>query len=381
MKNASSRSLIRAALLAVFMCALPALAGEDIYGLGNGHNGSPTFGSGNNTINLYARVNFPAAPGDTFIKVASNPGIVAGDLILIIQTTGIVPEPPSGASGPIDLSNDPVGRWELARVTSVSSSTTLNMDQPLLYSYAATVTQVVRVPEYVDLTVNGTGAIIAPAWNASNGTGGIIAFLAQGNVTVNATISVTSKGFHGGGIVRDTSGITACSGLDQPAPTGAQKGEGIAVTRYSPTPSTGLGRVANAGGGGVCLNSGGGGGGNGGAGGAGGNSQDSNRAVGGQGGTALNASVLTRLTLGGGGGPGHITELGDADGRSGRRHHLHPRQEPHGHGLHPGRRFLLRRHHHGRGGWRRRWRHHLHALPRDFVVHAQQSPCGGRARR
>ncbi|MFL5345808.1 MAG: adventurous gliding motility protein AgmC [Hyalangium sp.] len=312
MKNASSRKLIRAAQLAVFMCALPALAGEDIYGLGDGHNGSQTLGTG--IINLYAKVSAPAAPGDTTITVSSNPGIVIGDLIMVLQTTGIVPEPASGTPGPIDLSNDPVGRWELARVSGVSGATptVLTMTQPLLYSYAANVTQVIRVPEYVNVTIGGTSSVGARPWNGS--IGGVLAFLATGTVTVNATISVTSLGFRGGQPVLDNSTTTTCSGLDQPAPTGAQKGEGIAVTRYG-TSQTGRGRVASGGGGGVCVKSGGGGGGNGGAGGDGGN--DGNRVVGGQGGTALIAPSLTRLLLGGGGGPGHIRNSPTAAGGTG----------------------------------------------------------------
>ena len=36
MKNASSRNFIRTALLAVLLCALPSLAGDDIFGIGTG---------------------------------------------------------------------------------------------------------------------------------------------------------------------------------------------------------------------------------------------------------------------------------------------------------------------------------------------------------
>src|SRR5512140_3402712 len=165
MKNASSRQLLRTALLAVFMCALPALAGEDIFALGDGHNNALSLGSGNNIINVYAKLSAPAAPGDTSISIASATGTIGGgDLIMVLQTTGIVPEPASGTAGPIDLSNDPVGRWELARVSSLAGST-LTMTQPLLYSYAANVTQIIKVPEYTDVTVGGTASIVARPWN------------------------------------------------------------------------------------------------------------------------------------------------------------------------------------------------------------------------
>ena len=55
MTNASSRNLIRTALLAVFMCALPAAAGEDVYGLGNGQDGAFNVGSGTTTISSTSR--------------------------------------------------------------------------------------------------------------------------------------------------------------------------------------------------------------------------------------------------------------------------------------------------------------------------------------
>ncbi|NOK15342.1 hypothetical protein HNS30_40720, partial [Corallococcus exercitus] len=71
----------------------------------------------------------------------------------------------------------------------------------------------------------------------------------------------------------------------------------------------GRGNILNAGGGGVCHNSGGGGGGNGGSGGIGGRTwtgdADPARAVGGLGGVKMLFSPSTRLLFGGGGGAGH----------------------------------------------------------------------------
>ncbi|WP_224243423.1 adventurous gliding motility protein AgmC [Hyalangium gracile] len=313
MKNAFSRNLTRTALLAVFMCALPALAGEDIYGVGSGRNGPLTLGSGNSIINAYARMTAARSPGDTILAVNTTTGFGGGDLVMIIQTTGITPEPPSGGPANIDLSSSQVGRWELARLSGVTG-TTMTMTQPLLYSYAATGAQVVRVPEYTNVTVQGTAALIARPWDGS--IGGVLAFLATGDVTISATLTVASRGFRGGQFVRDTTATLNCSGLDQPAPTGAQKGEGIAVSRYGSS-HTGYGRVANGAGGGVCSRAGGGGGGAAGVGGGGGNSADGSRPVGGQGGASLTHSALTHMTMGGGGGPGHIPGGATAAGGQG----------------------------------------------------------------
>lgn len=298
-----------------------AQAGNDNVYLGTGRDNAITVSTTGMMVNAYAPVTAPAAPGDISLTIgtAVNGSIAAGDLIMVWQATGIIPEPPSGGPGPVDITNDPVGRWEFARVASVAGSN-VNLTEPLLYSYAATVTQVVRVPEYTTVTINATRNIVAYPWDGQ--VGGIVAFLATGTVTNNSSpgVNATGRGFRGGQYVLDMSGATGSTGLDEPAATGAQKGEGIARTRYGST-QTGRGNVANGGGGGVALSAGGGGGGNGGAGGRGGNSDlslDGNRAVGGLGGTALTFSAANRLVMGGGGGAGHgDAGTGAAGGKGG----------------------------------------------------------------
>jgi len=314
MKNTSwKKNLLRTALLAVTVCALPVLAGPDNVGLGTGRDGTLTVNAANQVINVYAQVTTPLAPGDTAIVVGDATGIGADDLLIVLQTTGIVPEPPSGGPTPIDLTNNPVGRWEFARVSTVAGNT-LNLTAPLIHPYAGNVTQVIRVPEYSALTINAGRSISPAPWNGS--TGGVVAFLVSGTFTNNGSVDARGRGFRGGQAVDDLGSTTGCTGLDEEAPTGAQKGEGIAATRYGTT-VTGRGRVANAAGGGICFKSGGGGGGNGGAGGQGGNtdlSLDGNRPVGGEGGAALTFSLLDHLMMGGGGGAGHSTEVAAGNG-------------------------------------------------------------------
>ncbi|HLM44586.1 MAG TPA: Ig-like domain-containing protein, partial [Myxococcaceae bacterium] len=276
---------------------------------------------GGNIINSYAQVTGPLAPGDTSVPVGACLGnaacFAAGDLVMVLQTTGVVPEPASGDPSPRDITNDAVGRWEFARLASVSGST-LTLTAPLVYSYAANVTQVIRVPEYTTVSITGTGRVTATSWNGS--AGGVIAFLATGTVSNAGQINANATGFRGGLFVDDETNTLGCTGLDEPSALGGQKGEGIAVTRYGAT-HTGRGNVANGAGGGVCLKSGGGGGGNYGAGGMGGRSDGnvgSSRLVGGMGGAALVYSPLNRLTPGGGGGAGQGTDgTGAPGGRGG----------------------------------------------------------------
>src|SRR5215213_4092076 len=87
-------------VIAMILSALPlitstsrtALAAADTFDLGNGHDGALSVASANTIINTYLRVTAPIAPDDTSIVVASTTGITAGDLVMVLQTTGIVPE-------------------------------------------------------------------------------------------------------------------------------------------------------------------------------------------------------------------------------------------------------------------------------------------------
>lgn len=321
MKNELFKKWLTAALCVLALGSTAALAEPDTFGLGTGRDGSPTFSSGDNVINSYAAVTSPLAPGDVSISMASCLGstacFAAGDLVMVLQTTGLVPVPDSGGAGPNDITNDPVGRWELARVASISGST-LTLTAPLVRSYAANVSQVIRVPEYVDLSLTSPARIVPAPWDGS--AGGVIAFLATGTVSNTGQINADASGFRGGLYVNDTTHGLACTGLDESAALGAQKGEGIANVRYGST-HTGRGNVANGAGGGVCQKSGGGGGGNLGAGGSGGRSDgtaDGARLVGGMGGNALTYSIVNHLTLGGGGGAGQgVNGTGMAGGSGG----------------------------------------------------------------
>ena len=309
----------RAMAIAVMaMVLIPAgTSGEpDTFGLGTGRALPPNLvvpASTSRVVNTYAGVTAPLSAGDLAIPVSTIAGFLPSDLVMVLQTTGIVPEPSSGQPGPFNVGTDPVGRWELARLDSVNAGTfQLLLTAPLIYFYAMNVAQVIRVPEYQSVVI-GTGASVMPApWDGS--TGGVVAFLVQGNINNNGQINAngagpSSAGFRAGQAIRDARPRDAgiCSALDELPVDGGQKGEGIASTRY-PTGS-GRGNVANGAGGGDCFNAGGGGGGNGGSGGNGGFSWigDGSRNVGGLGGGALSFSALTRLALGGGGGAGHST--------------------------------------------------------------------------
>ncbi|MEM7137552.1 MAG: hypothetical protein AAF500_13280 [Myxococcota bacterium] len=301
------------ALGTVLGATAPAAASEDYFGLGDGHHGAKVV-SGVEVVNAYSRLAADVAVGEDTIDVADGSRFAAGDLVLVWQVNG-QPVPASGDQTEIDLASGPVGQFEFARVEGVAANT-LTLADSMVNPFAQVNSQVIFVPEFTDVTVGAADEIQAADWDPSLGEGGIVAFLATGMVTVDGRVTANGAGFLGG-TDRGNSGANGCTGLDEPSPTGAEKGESIAGLDFlggGPPGGTGRGNRANGGGGGVCHNSGGGGGGHGGLGGLGGRTwrgdpdpsiAGTGRDIGGLGGAALSYSALSRMTMGGGGGSGH----------------------------------------------------------------------------
>jgi hypothetical protein len=279
-------------------------------GTGSGQNGSLQVSS-DMVVNAYASVVVSTSPGARSLTVDDATPFAANDAVLVWQTTGL-PSATSGDSATMDLTPTGVGHFEVARVASTTGSTLMLMAL-LGAAYPASVSQVVRVPEYTDVTIAAGGAIHATPWDGTKG--GMVALMLTGALHNEGKIYVDGAGFRGGrGWLTPTtvtSGGGACEALDGTPATGyALKGEGLYVAGYTNvndgTGSGGRGNLANGGGGGNCSNAGGAGGGHGGAGGGGGETwtNTGNAPVGGYGGAALGYDPLTRLVFGGAGGAG-----------------------------------------------------------------------------
>ncbi|MDO9405115.1 MAG: hypothetical protein Q7T87_13870 [Polaromonas sp.] len=258
--------------------------------------------------------------------------IAAGDRVLVIQMQDSV--------GALE------GNYEYATVTSIAGATH-NLAAPLVNSYAQSVGatqlqtfQVIRVPQYANLTVNGT--ISPPAWTidaSGRGTGGVIALDVSGVLTMGAAgvIDASGRGFRGAFGINGTGNRAGGTSLDAnytpvlTAINGSLKGEGVngvpnQLFAGTATPvvytqglyavgTAGQGANGNAAGGGNDgtpasgnnqYNGGGGGGGGYSAGGNGGINWDNGSpqtAAGGRGGNAL-ASSSAKAYFGGGGGAG-----------------------------------------------------------------------------
>jgi hypothetical protein len=256
----------------------------------------PTAGEGNGADGPYAPAAngmFPTTAtsaqglvGMTSVTVGSSAGFAVGDRVLLHQAQG------AGA-----------GAWEIGAVAA-STPTTLTLALPLQSSYSnipPNVAQAVRVAQYTNVTIAAPRVITAMPWNGQ--TGGIIAFFANGTVSITGTLRADGSGYRGGA---GDGGMTVCPG----APAGGWEGESGTSAGARSTTANGAG-----GGGGratgmfCCSNcpptpgttgdSGGGGGGYGTPGTAGQGSTPP-----GQAGSTVGSADLTALFFGGGGGGG-----------------------------------------------------------------------------
>ena len=160
--------------------------------LGNGSSGSLTVSSLNTVVNNYTYLTGNKNAGDNVIAVNSGTGFSNGDEILIIQMQ--------------NYSGGTAGQYEFKKISSGGGTTSFTLDTPLKGSYNsgtfnstnATVTQIVRVPQYTTITINSGASIIASAWNGYNG--GISIFRATGTVNIvsGGSINVIGTGYRGG---------------------------------------------------------------------------------------------------------------------------------------------------------------------------------------
>ena len=302
--------------------------------------------------NTYFPGTATTAMSATSIQVGAAAGstpIAAGDLVMIIQMQGAAIDVSNGASYG-SSTNLTAGFYEYAVATNSVpvAGGTLTIAKGLAriyervnYNDASNPTgqrrfQVVRVPQYSSLTVNGT--VTGTAWNGE--TGGILALDVAGRTTfgTNGRLDMSGKGFRGGGAKQYTGGGTGYSTNDyrnvaSTSTTGVHgaKGEGWAGTprfvwngtNVTDTGvegyrngSVGQGAPGNAGGGATdnqlaanTGNAGGGGGGNAAAGGLGGYNRNANSGAQAAGGGIVSGNI-SRWFMGGGGGAGSTEQAG-----------------------------------------------------------------------
>lgn len=244
-----------------------------------GADGAYTVTVANTVVNGYSAIVGTATAGTstvavnnvtdfTFKQNTTDPGtaLKAGDLVMLIQAVGAtINTADSSTYGNVsDLGG--AGRYELVGVTSISGNT-LTLSCALKNSYDGSKgAQVVRVPQYTNLTINATASITALPWDGTRG--GVVAVHASTTLVLNGDIDVSAKGFRGGVITaNDTNTRPFPAGINLFRSAneldGGEKGEGIAgLASTLAGGQYGRGAPANAGGGGNSHNAAGGGGAN-----------------------------------------------------------------------------------------------------------------------
>ncbi len=354
-----------------------------------GGNGALTISGANTVVNTYytlpAATAMPAPGGSRCVPIDVASAIpsalapVVGDLLLIVQMQdgtfnpanstnygGTASDGANDGSGYSALQN--AGLYEYALVTEAVGTGGCAANQVrvraggtgfgLINSYAHTPTattnretvQIVRVPQYTDLTLTGAGSIDAAPWDGLRG--GVTVIDVRDTLALNGTagdkVCANGDGFRGGGAyaapVSGGGGFgDAFAGTIAAAVTGGVKAEGIVGTPrfvYNGSSTVDLGSgnegyaggalrrggPGNAGGGGnACTTSsntdrtGGGGGSNGQIGGLGGNPAAScTGTFGGIRGGSIEPANPLRATAGGGGGSGASdAATGSEGGRGG----------------------------------------------------------------
>lgn len=254
-----------------------------------------------------------ATAGDATLTLASTAGIASGDVLMVYQAQGAAISSVNASTYGAVTSLGNAGRFELVSVLGVVGSTvTLSPAcgvAPLRFTYANG-SQVIRVPQFDNLTISAGATLSAPQWNGS--TGGVMPLLVQNSFVVSGEASASGAGFRGGVLdnVTTDAGTDVALFVGNSDANGAEKGEGIAgfQAQYDALNGRyGRGAPANGGGGGNAHNAGGGGGANG----------DSGLAWNGQGNPSLSTpgwaaawnldGTLTSTTTSSGGGRGGYT--------------------------------------------------------------------------
>jgi gliding motility-associated-like protein len=234
-----------------------------------GKNGVQTISTPSAIINQYATLQSNAMAGSTTITLTNiadlnNPTpLQVGDLLLIIQMQGASIDNTNTINYGNILSYNGAGNYEFAYVVGIVGNT-ITLSCPLQQSYTTTGrTQIIRVPQYQQLTIQAGASVTAPAWNGTRG--GVVAIYAE-TLLLNGQINASALGFRGG-VLDNASANNQTNYRSTATNAGAEKGESIAgfQTEYNALGGRfGRGAPANGGGGGNGNNGGGGGGANGG---------------------------------------------------------------------------------------------------------------------
>ncbi|MBI5779171.1 MAG: hypothetical protein HZA49_06915 [Planctomycetes bacterium] len=134
-------------------------------------------------------VNIPSGQSTISSTGARPTGFAVNDEVIIINLQGTA------------SSYTNVGLYEFKRIIALPDNYSITLVSPLTNSYNGTTQRIIvqRVPNYTDVTISGSSSeLFCNYWNGS--TGGVMAFRANGTITINSTcyINASARGHRGG---------------------------------------------------------------------------------------------------------------------------------------------------------------------------------------
>lgn len=201
MERGSFRSLL--ILFFLWLLTFPLVAQN----FGDGSDGDVTFSSNTTYNHVSTTLTGDNLSGQPTVNISSTAGFSVGDEVFIIQMANAISE---------------VGNFEEAVIASVNA-TSLTLTQNLTNDYreliGGNIAQIIKIPQYGNVTVNAGVTVTVPAWDGNSG--GILIFKALGTVDIQGNIDVTGKGFRGG-----TLGTNGSGGSGGTAGIGVSGGDG-----------------------------------------------------------------------------------------------------------------------------------------------------------
>ncbi len=172
--------------------AMPTASASDF---GTGRDGPLVVAGASTVINAYTEIADAAvSAGAGSFNVADASSFSVNDLILVVQM-----EKGSGTfAKEYTTITAKAGNNLTVSPALVNGYTSGGFGQPNTTPANVRASQIVRVPQYTTVTVNAGGSITPTAWNGN--IGGVIAFRANGIVTVNGSINASGMGFRPGAI-------------------------------------------------------------------------------------------------------------------------------------------------------------------------------------
>ncbi|MBU0758151.1 MAG: DUF2341 domain-containing protein, partial [Nanoarchaeota archaeon] len=267
---------------------------------GDGSDGELNVSSPETVVNNYTYLTGNEGVGNITLTVYDASAFSEGDEILIMQVQ--------------NSSGGKAGLFEIKEIDSIEGDY-ITLTSAIENSYysgtfdstSSTSTQIVRIPEYTNVTVNSGTSIVAKDWDGYSG--GVVIFRSKGAVQIEGNINVSENGFRGGAYKSYPGGWSY-----------GYRGEGYKGSRNSGTVTA----VDSAGGAGDPGSSGHGNGAGGGGGGyadAGEDGQTSDDNGGadppGDGGFGAGNANLTIIHFGGGGGTGGQHDTAGSTGPGG----------------------------------------------------------------